>query len=207
MVLIVLLAVTVYMVYRPSETVERTKPYGLRAILGPVQGYRLIGNTLLDEKVSTFLDLDDYTQSSYQGTDHQIGLYIGYYYSLEKVSAAHSPLVCFPGQGWKLEQKTNRHLQVGSHKIKYAEMIAESGGYRQLVMYWYQAHEKTEPEIYRNKINAVFNKVTGIKGEHAFVRVTVPILEGGEKRAGEYGRSFIKAFYPSFLDYINSSRY
>jgi EpsI family protein len=76
---------------------------------------------------------------------------------------------------------------------------------QELVMYWYQAHEKTVPEAYKNKLNALLNKLTGKKQEHAFIRISVPIGKSGPEEAGNVGKNFIAAFYPVFLTYVNST--
>ncbi len=74
----------------------------------------------------------------------------------------------------------------------------------ELVMCWYQAYEKTVPEAYKNKFNALLNKLTGKKQEHAFIRISVPIGEAGPEKARNVGKDFIAAFYPVFLTYVNS---
>ena len=204
-VLIVLCLLAGIFVYRQAETQKVAKPVSLQALLGPVPGYQASPNIPLDEATYTFLDLDDYTQSNYQKDGRSIDLYIGYYFTLDKVSAAHSPLVCFPGQGWTLTTPQQQHLQIGKQIINYEEMIATLEQHKQLVLYWYQAHEKTVTQIYRNKLNALLNQITGDKQEHAFVRVSIPIGESGVEEARTIGQDFIKAFYPVFLTYVNST--
>ncbi len=204
-VLIVLCLLSSIFVYQQAETKKVVKPANLQTLLGPVPGYQVSPNIPLDDATYAFLELDDYTQSSYQKNGRSVDLYIGYYFTLDKISAAHSPLVCFPGQGWTLTAPRDQHLQIGQHIINYEEMTATLEQHKQLVIYWYQAHEKTVTQIYRNKLNALLNQLTGDKQEHAFVRVTVPIDASGVEEARTIGRNFIAAFYPVFLTYINSS--
>lgn len=205
-VLIVLLLVTSLFVYRQKAPGAAAKPTGLQTLLGPVPGYQTIGSVTLDPSIISFLDLDDYTQIGYNSKDGRaLSLYIGYYFTADKVSAAHSPLVCFPGQGWSLTTPGAGQLQVGEHFVKYAEMTATLEDRKELVFYWYQAYDKTETEIYRNKLNTMLNQITAGRQEHAFVRVTVPILEAGPEEARRVGLAFISAFYPIFLGYIDST--
>jgi EpsI family protein len=201
----VLLLLASVLVYWTTNPVKVTKPVGLQAALGPVSGYTALKARPLDDQTFSFLDLDDYTQTRYAQNGQTVDLYIGYYFSLDKVSAAHSPLVCFPGQGWTISEPTMRRLTINQHEIHYAEIIASMEEHRELVIYWYQAHEKTVPEAYKNKLNALANKITGKKQEHAFVRVSVPVGNAGQEEAEKIGRDFITAFYPTFLTYVNSA--
>jgi EpsI family protein len=203
--LIGLLLLTAILVYWSTNTVKVTKSVSLQAVLGPVKGYNVLQASPLDDHVISFLELDDYTQTRYEKDGRAIDLYIGYYFSLDKISAAHSPLVCFPGQGWAVSQPAEYRLTVNKNEIHYAEIIASMQERQELVMYWYQAHEKTVPEAYKNKLNALLNKLSGKKQEHAFIRISVPIGESGPEQARNIGKDFIAAFYPVFLTYVNST--
>lgn len=203
-----LLVLTSFLVYRPTELVRVIKPMPLQMVLGPVDGFKLIVTTPLDDATVSFLELDDYTQSRYARDRDNVDLYIGYYNGLDKVSSAHSPLVCFPGQGWAVDQPTVHSIEVGQEAVNYAEMVASLGDRKELVLYWYQADKKTVAEVYKNKINAVINKLMGRSEEQAFVRITVPIVRAdgqGMEQARNVGKDFIAAFYPVFQSYVQST--
>ncbi len=202
--LIVLFLLTAISVYLRSEQVEAQKTARLEEHLVTVPGYSHAATLPLDQGTVSFLDLDDYIWTEYEKGGRRVSLYVGYYFSSDKISAAHSPLVCFPGQGWTLTVPTVQLLQVGNHSVKYDEMVASLDQRRELVLYWYQAYDKTENTIYKNKINTLFNQITGEKQEHAFVRVSIPIGESGIEEARTAGRDFVAAFYPAFLSYITS---
>jgi EpsI family protein len=199
-----LLLLTCIMVYWPTSTVVVQKPLALQTLFGPVQGYELLGNLTLEKEIVSFLDLDDYTQTRYRKDGKKVELFIGYYFSLAKVSAAHSPLVCFPGQGWTINQPSRHNLRLERTVIEYEELIATLGDHQELVLYWYQAADKSVPEIYRNKINAIVNNLTGKKQEHAFVRISVPLGGSTVSEARKIAVDFITAFHPVFLGYIQS---
>ena len=204
-VLGLLLAATALLVHMGQDSaVTITKSRNLQTVFGPVPGYTIAYQSPLAEDIYRFLDLDDYTSvgSAQEGAVAPVGLYIGYYFSLDKVSAAHSPLVCFPGQGWTLDQPQKRRLDIGGHAINLAEVVARVDNRQELILYWYQAGETTAPEVYRNKFNAVLNKMNGKSQEHAFVRVSVPFAGDTADQARAAGEEFIAAFYPGFLAYI-----
>lgn len=197
------MALACFGVYFKSDKKIVAKQVSLQSFLQNIPEYTFLDQNPLEENIISTLELDDYANTSYRKTGHIIGLYIGYYFSQGKVSAAHSPLVCFPGNGWKVAGKEQSRFLVGSHEINYEQFIARNGPQELLVMYWFQAHEKTSPDIFINKINAIGNLLTGKKQEHAFVRVTVPLTNLTRDDARHIGENFIKQFYPVFLDYIN----
>ena len=202
-ILIFILLITGFLAYKTPVSVEAQKTKDLKTLLGPVEGYVTTYESPLDKDILRFLELDDYTSINYKKAGASIGLYIGYYNSLDKVSAAHSPLICFPGQGWAVDQPLVRRLNVGDHSINYAEMVATLEGTQELVLYWYQAHESTSAAAFQNKINAMINRVSKNEQEHAFVRVTVPFVLSEKEKARQVAIKFIQAFYPKFLSYIN----
>ena len=205
-VLCSMLAITCLFVYRSSVSSHSAKEIELQQVFGPVAGYRMIGSQQLEDPIVSFLELDDYVMTTYRKSELPITLYIGYYYTLDKVSAAHSPLVCFPGQGWTIDRPEKRSLMVGNHTVNYAEIKASLEGHRELVLYWYQADDDTAPEVYYNKVNAALNKLSGGSSEHAFVRISVPFGQGITKEQARLeGLEFIAEFYPSFLSFINNS--
>jgi EpsI family protein len=205
-VLIVVLLITGLLAYKtfiPAELPDVVKSRDLQTVFGPVKGYKIIYRSPLEKEIYKFLELDDYTSVGYEKDGASVSLYIGYYYSLDKVSSAHSPLVCFPGQGWGIDTPSMHSLKVGDNTINYAEIVATLGGRHELVMYWYQAYDTTATDVYRNKINAMINKLTKNQQEHAFVRVSVPFGGTDKETARQTGIEFIRAFYPVFLGYVN----
>jgi EpsI family protein len=203
-IVIIFLALACFGVYFKSDKKIVAKQVSLQSFLQNIPEYTFLDQNPLEENIISTLELDDYANTSYRKGDHIIGLYIGYYFSQAKVSAAHSPLVCFPGNGWQVADKKKSHFLVGPHEINYEQFIARNGPQKLLVMYWFQAHEKTSSDIFLNKINAITNQLTGKKQEHAFVRVTVPLTNLTRDDARHIGENFIKQFYPVFLDYINN---
>ncbi len=202
-IVIILLVFASFGVYFNSDQAVTPKQVSLQSVLQNIPEYTFLEHNPLQENIISFLELDDYVNAGYQKDGHTIGLYVGYYFSLDKVSAAHSPLVCFPGGGWQVDTPKPFRVLSDRHEINYYQFVAHNGQQKLLVMYWYQAHEKTSPEVFKNKINTIVNQMTRKNQEHAFVRVTVPLVNLTQDEANHVGESFIKQFYPVFLDYIN----
>lgn len=166
------------------------------------QGWKGHGSSSFDQEVVKSLALDDYLNQSYSNGSEIVNLYIGYYLTLKKVGAAHSPLVCFPGQGWVVSDKTTKEIKTKDGNIDLAVMLVTRGQEKNLVLYWFQAFDKTCPGTFLQKIYTFWAKVMHCREDNAFVRVTVDMNGRSMEEAYEKGQNFIKAFYPRFLEYV-----
>jgi EpsI family protein len=204
-VLTVMFAVASFFVYRGTDQVTIDKKATLLESLLPLEGYRDTLVLPLDESTEQFLKLDDYLFARYVGSGVPVTLFIGYYFSSAKISAAHSPLVCFPSQGWEVDTPVMNQFVGDGYVVNYAEIEASQNERKDLVLYWYQAGEKTSPHIFMNKINSFSNNFLHNDEQHAFVRVTVPLAGLTQSQAHQQAENFIKAFYPQFTKYIGSA--
>lgn len=209
MKLLVLMAVllgTSLLVYtqKAPDAAENVPP--LKQFLGQIPGYTTVGDIKLEDDAYAMLKLDDYLFTTYANADGQVTLYAGYYYSSSKAYAAHSPLICYPSHGWQVEGKpTVRTLQVGNRQITYEEIVTSYGEQRELVLYWYQARDRANIRVYRNKIDMGYNKLFHNDPKHGFIRVSVPFAgsanyEETKKRTTD----FIEAFYIHLLQFTDS---
>ncbi len=166
--------------------------------------FRYAGSIPLEQNIYDFLALDDYVYAAYlHGTD-SLNLYIGYYYTADKATKAHSPLVCFPAQGWVTTKPQTGMLSIGEHQVNYAVMEAQLGQQSHLIIYWYQAFDLTTTDTYLNKMYVLYNDLFRNDGQSAFVRISIPMQSIGKAEALKIGEQYIRSFYPSFLNFINS---
>ncbi len=159
------------------------------------------------EKVVEALKLDDLLSKFYQKRDQKVGVYIGYYYDSKKVGALHSPLVCFPGQGWDLFNDQSIKLRVGpqgKHLLNIRTMIARKGDMQELVLFWYQAYDKALSRTIYQKLTVARNKIFQNKGDSAFMRVMVPLDSDGENKALSTAKEFLEDYYPEFITFVKS---
>ena len=161
----------------------------------------------VDAKVIQALALDDLLSRTYSKGGREAGVYVGYYYDSKKVGELHSPLVCFPGQGWNIYDDNSLKLRVGSHGkflLNTRTMIAERGDTRDLVLFWYQAYDKTLHRTFMQKLTVTYNNIVRNKGESAFMRVIVRIDSDGVDKALSTAEEFLNDFYPEFIDFVKS---
>lgn len=205
-VIIGILIVTCCFVYGYSQPPAVEKKALLADYVTDVEGYNIIAPIVLTDSHEKMLKLDDYLFADYTGGDKVVNLYIGYYYTASKASAAHSPLICYPSQGWKVEAEPIRStISAGPHTIHYEEIVTSNGNDTELVLYWYQAGLFTNTQIYRNKISMGYNKLVHQDEQHGFVRVSVPFTVGESRETvKKTATDFIAAFYPKFTDFIRN---
>jgi EpsI family protein len=178
----------------------------LKQFLGQIPGYTTIGDIKLEDDAYTMLKLDDYLFTTYANADGQATVYVGYYYTSSKAYAAHSPLVCYPSHGWQVEgSPTVQTLQVGNHRITYEKIVTSYGEQRELVLYWYQARDRANIRVYRNKIDMGYNRLFHNDAKHGFVRISVPVANANFQEATNQATKIIESFYPRLLEYAAHS--
>jgi EpsI family protein len=162
----------------------------------------------IDEAIINELKLDDYLFRTYTDNIIPVTLYIGYYQTAAKVGAAHDPLVCFQGQGWKITSRgkgQHRIAQAEELVIDYATIETERENSRELIVYWFQTADGTSNNTFSQKLKIIWQRLTGSDETNAFVRINAPIVEASKTDVRQAIFSFIDQFYPQFQNYITAS--
>ena len=194
-------------VYWKAPSIAIEKNISLKQALADIYGWENNGFSSLDQKIVDALELDDYVNQSYTKRQDIVSLYIGYYLTTKKVGAAHDPLVCFPGQGWVLTDKKSGKLilnQETDSSLSYFSMIAQRGQQKELIIYWFQSYDQTNPDTLSQKISSLWGKILNNREDNAFVRITTPIGGKSISESQETIFKFIQDFYPVFLEYVRS---
>ena len=203
LILSILFLFTCVFVYIGEDTVHISKK-PMRQYLGNIDNYKTLQHIKLADNALRMLKLDDYLYVDYEGPNGKVNLYIGYYYTAGKAYAAHSPLICYPSQGWKIDEQSSDHtVNVGTYVINYDEITTSLRNQKELVLFWYQAHHHTNTTIVNNKIDMGVNKFFNNNEQHAFVRVSVPLEGLTLDQAQKSAIDFINVFYPQFIRFID----
>ncbi len=204
-IVVIFLLISIFVYGKPKQ-VRSIKKNSLNEVLTVVDGWKAGPHIPYDKEVINTLALDDYANRMYVKGDKSIFLYIGYYLTASKVGSAHDPLVCFPGQGWMISARSSGTIEVGehgNHKVSYSIMTVKRGVEdSNVILYWFQANETANADTLSQKINAIMQKLTNVKDDNAFVRLTCATREKSESECIEIMLDFTKVFYPVFLDYI-----
>ncbi len=177
-----------------------------------VDDWRGVQQAPFAKDILAVLGVDDYLTRAYYTPDRTggLGLYIGYYKSQRQGDTMHSPLNCLPGAGW--EPVSNSHLRVsvqdsvigGPRDIEINRYLIQKGLERQLVLYWYQAHNRVVASEYWGKVYLVTDAVRLNRTDGALIRVIVPVSSdpASEERAEALGIRFVKSLFPLLPKYI-----
>lgn len=206
-ILALCLVITSIFIYSKPSSIAVEKNISLKHALADIYGWENNGFSPFDQKIVDALELDDYANQSYSNKTDLVSLYIGYYLTTKKVGAAHDPLVCFPGQGWVLSDKKSGKLILNpktNKSISYSSMVAQRGRQKELIIYWFQSYDQTNPDTFSQKITLLWEKNINHREDNAFVRITIPIGEKSISESQEIIFKFIKDFYPVFLEYVKN---
>ena len=206
-ILALCLVITSIFIYLKPSSIAVEKNISLKQALADIHGWENNGFSPFDQKIVDALELDDYANQSYTKGQDIVSLYIGYYLTTKKVGAAHDPLVCFPGQGWVLTDKKSGELILNPEtdsSLSYSSMIAQRGQQKELIIYWFQSYDQTNPDTLSQKISSLWGKILNNREDNAFVRITTPIGQKSISESQEIAFKFIKDFYPVFLKYVRS---
>jgi EpsI family protein len=203
--LTILLLVVTILIYAQPKQRAKSKGVHLSKGITEIAGWRFVEHIPLDPKVIDTLDLDDYVNMKFSNGKDIISLYIGYYFTARKIGAAHDPMVCFPGQGWKVSSIRKKELilqNVAHGKLQYASMIVEKNQRKEYIIYWFQSYNKSNSSTLFQKIAAYKNRIQHKGEDNAFVRINTSSSDIPEERAESIALQFIQAFYPVFLKYV-----
>ena len=179
----------------------------LRDSLNHIEGWTNSDFNPLEKRIVDVLYLDDYVNMNFSDGKEIISLYVGYYLSNKKVGAAHDPLVCFPGQGWRLTNKSTEKLQLtalANESISYSMMVGTLGQQKELIIYWFQAYDIANNTTFSQKLSLLFNRILKKGEDNAFVRLTIPLNNRSVLECKHIVDNFIKNFYPAFINYIKT---
>lgn len=185
---------------------QQTSKEPLNSALDSLSGWSASPNMPMGAKIEEALMLDDYLFRTYNRDKDKVSLYIGYYRNAAKVGAAHDPLVCFTGQGWRLTQRgKGKHQLAGPEKltINYSTMVAEQQSEKELLIYWFQTNDTTSAGTLGQKTQMLLQRLRNVpKEENAFVRISTRISGDSPEIAKKRILDFIDTFYPEFYRYV-----
>jgi len=123
-----------------------------------------------------------------------VDLFIAYFGSQRTGDTIHSPKNCLPGAGWTPIQSGYVEINFPNHRpVKANRYVIGKGADRQLVLYWYQAHNRVVASEYWAKFYLVADAIRMNRTDGSLVRISTPIHpsespQNAETRAIEFAR-------------------
>ena len=135
-----------------------------------------------DRQVLDILGPGDFLLRDYQGqnvNELPVGLFIAFFPSQRAGDTIHSPKHCLPGAGWTPVENTQVTLALPGHKPFPANRyVVSKADDRDLVLYWYWAHDRGVASEYWAKFYLVKDAISMNRSDGALVRVTTQMLPG-----------------------------
>jgi EpsI family protein len=144
----------------------------------PVQLGDLTGTDFpIDQDTRDKLGHGEFLHRVYQdGKSPSIDLFIAYYRSQRAGDAPHSPQHCIPGSGWTPVQNQRIQLAMPGHELFPANRyLIAKGDSRQLVLYWFWAHDRGVASEWSAKYYLVKDSIRMNRSDGSLVRITTPM--------------------------------
>ena len=108
-----------------------------------------------------------------------VDLFIAYFRSQRAGDTIHSPKNCLPGAGWTPVESTHITLSLPGHgPFPASRYVIAKGDARQLVLYWYWAHDRGVASEYWAKFYLVADSMRMNRSDGALVRITTAMYPG-----------------------------
>ena len=143
----------------------------------------------ISQDVLDVLGQGDFLLRAYQddsGTRPDIDLFVAYFSSQRAGDTIHSPKNCLPGAGWSPIEASRISVSLPGHApFLVNRYIIGKGAERQLVLYWYWAHDRALASEYLAKFYLVADSISMNRSDGSLVRVTTPLRSGESADAGQ----------------------
>jgi EpsI family protein len=137
----------------------------------------------IDKDVLNILGPGDFLLRIYQDQNQTktpyIDVFIAYFRSQRAGDTIHSPQHCLPGSGWAPIENQRIALNMPGHEPFPANRyLIVKGDARELVLYWFWAHNRGVASEYWAKFYLVTDSIKMNRSDGALVRITTPMLPG-----------------------------
>ena len=146
--------------------------------------------------------LRDYRNKSSAIAD--VNLFVAFFPSQRAGDTIHSPKNCLPGSGWYPLEASRMKLSLPGHEpFPVNRYVIAKGTDRQLVLYWYWAHDRGIASEYWAKFYLISDSIRLHRSDGSLVRVTTTILpDETQESAQQRLLSFAENVGPLLNQYI-----
>lgn len=161
----------------------------------------------IEKDVLEILGPGDFLLRAYQNEkvpQPYVDLFIAYFPSQRAGDTIHSPQHCLPGAGWTPVENERTTLAMPGHApFPINRYIIAKGDSRQIVLYWYWAHDRGVASEYWAKFYLVADAFRMNRSDGSLVRITSAMYRGETAAAAEERlRPFTNQILPLLDEYI-----
>lgn len=134
----------------------------------------------------------------WRSTDAPVNLCLVYNYARRSTSF-HDPWICFPAQGWTLQDMGKREIKLQGKVVQASLLSITRNNRSQLVLYWYMSGENpvdfagSRQGDLKTMVESRLNKKLGVS---SMVRVSQPIEYGDIEATYQNLEQFLQVMYP-----------
>jgi exosortase D (VPLPA-CTERM-specific) len=160
----------------------------------------------IDKEVLDILGPGDFLLRVYQNpqTTYYVDLFVAYFRSQRAGDTIHSPQHCLPGSGWTPVENQRITLNMPGHvPFPANRYLIAKGDSRQLVLYWFWAHDRGVASEYWAKFYLVADSIKMNRSDGSLVRITTPMYPGETADAAQQRLlPFVRDILPLLDTYI-----
>lgn len=168
-----------------------------------LQGWDSIDRPL-DKDVLEKLGAGDFLVRDYfdAASNRNVSLYIAYFPSQKAGDTIHSPKNCLPGAGWAPVQADRITINAPGHApFEANRYVIAQGEQRQLVLYWYWAHDRAVAGEYAAKFYLVTDSIRMHRSDGSLIRLSTPL---GENESIDSAQHLLLSFANNLVPLINT---
>jgi exosortase D (VPLPA-CTERM-specific) len=142
----------------------------------------------IDKETLDILGPGDFLLREYENADKAqppIDLFIAYFPSQRAGDTIHSPKHCLPGAGWRPIEASQISLSLAGRSFPVNRYVIARGEDRQLVLYWYQAHDRAVASEYWAKFYLIADSIRMNRSDGSLIRFSTPLARGEHARDAE----------------------
>jgi len=198
---VILLVIAVFIVksglISKKPEVNRLSLHDFPYTVGDYKGVDLEYPDWLEDalKAEEFI-LRDYTDSK----GNRLKLYVAYFTS-RKGTSTHNPDVCYPAQGWRIEEKGTDTIEIANKKYNLAKRVFRRDYDEQIILFWFQSASKVFSDKLKHQLVVIKNAVFTNQMQASIVRVSClqkVSLDEALKKEEDFSREVI----PLLKDYL-----
>ena len=132
----------------------------------------------IDKETRDVLGPGDFLQREYgeNNPEPAVDLFIAYFPSQRSGDTIHSPKNCLPGAGWIPVEASHVMMAVpGRTPFSANRYLIARGDERELVYYWFQAHDRVIASEYWAKLYLITDAIRMNRSDGALVRLATPV--------------------------------
>jgi len=136
----------------------------------------------IEKEIRDVLGPGDFMLRVYRNAETRLpsnDLFIAYFPSQRAGDTIHSPKNCLPGAGWSPVESSRVSVSLPAlEPFPANRYVIAKGEDRQLVLYWYWAHNRAVASEYWAKLYLVTDAMRLNRSDGSMIRITTPLLRG-----------------------------